>query len=519
MTGTGGTGGAGAGMPGCASASTRRVRRLSQREYLNVLTDLLGADLAGQAADMLPLEAPVAGFDNQSNALLVSSAFQEGLANVAEKLSSKVDAMVLAPCPTAVGSPACLETFARAFARKAYGRSPTEDEVQRLLTAAATGDSYANSVQLIVETVVQSPYLLYATELGPDAPVSAPTIALTPQEVASQLSLLLTGARPDDDLMRAADENRLSTRTDLTSAVVRLMATPRAKDQLQLLVKGWIDTGPVATAPKNPDTFPAFTPEVAAAMQEELDVFIDTKVAGGQGTFASLLSDTSAHIPAPLRAIYGADLVSQNGISVLDSKKRQGILSLPGVLTYHSADQHSGPIERGLLVRRQLFCQDVPAPPDSVLQRIAQNPIDPTDTAKTTRQKYEQHKTEAFCAACHDQFDAIGFGFEEMDGLGRFRTLENGHPVDSSGALSNTDVDGTFVGVAELSQKLAASGSFETCFVRQFFRFAESRVPESTEQCLVDDWAGKFVKSGGHFKDLIVIYVTEAGFITRKEDR
>jgi hypothetical protein len=284
-------------------------------------------------------------------------------------------------------------------------------------------------------------------------------------------------------------------------------------------VKGWINVGAVADAPKNPQVFPSLSPAVVAAMQQELDQFIDVKVNAGQGTFLSLLSDTNSDIPAALIPIYGDDLRTQNGITTLDPERRRGILSLPGVLTFHSADQHSGPIERGLLVRRQLYCQDVPPPPPSVLQQIQQHPIDPSDTARTTRQKYEQHKTQAFCASCHSQFDSIGFGMEEMDGIGRFRTLENGLPVDSSGTLSTTDVDGSFVGVAQLSQKLASSQMFSTCFVWQFFRFAESRVAAPSEQCLVVEWAQAFAQNGGHFRDLFVGYVTSADFTVRKEDR
>jgi hypothetical protein len=285
--------------------------------------------------------------------------------------------------------------------------------------------------------------------------------------------------------------------------------TSKGRAQLSLFVKGWIDMGPVADAPKSADAFPVFTPAVAAAMQEELDAFIDAKVAGGQGTFGSLLADPSAHVPGALTSIYGAD----------PPNKRGGILTLAGVLTYHSADQHSGPVERGLLVRRQLFCQDVPPPPASVLEHIAQNPIDPADKAKTTRQKYEQHKTEAFCAACHNQFDAIGFGMEEMDGVGRFRTVENGLPVDSRGELGETDVDGPFTGVRELSQKLAQSRQFETCFARQFFRFAESRVPSESEACVVEGWTDALKKEGGRVEDLVLAYVTDPAFVQRKEDR
>ncbi len=512
-------GGMDAGVVACASAAARRVRRLSQREYFDVVSDLLGPAAVTQAAGMLPPEPNIAGFDNQDIALRVSSAFQEGIANVAQNLSAAVDATKLAPCATPNGSTACLQSFAQSFARKAYGRTPTSDELAGLLTVAATGDTYATSVQLVVETVLQSPYMLYATELGPDAPASAPTVTLTQQEIASRLSLLLTGARPDDDLLKAADDGQLATADQLAGVVNRLLASPRAAQQLQLLIKGWANLGPVADAPKNPVAFPDYTPAIAAAMQEELDAFIDTKVNGGQGTFLSLLTDTSTHIPAALASIYGADLGTQNGVPTLDPRRRRGILSLPGLLTYHSADQHSGPVERGLMVRRQLFCTPVPPPPPQVVQMISMRPIDPNDKAKTTRQKYQDHKTQAFCAACHDQFDTIGFGLEEMDGIGRYRTTENGLPVDTTGTLVSTDVDGAFSGAAQLSQKVATSHEFETCFVWQFFRFAESRVPEASEDCFVQDWTAALDKGGGHFRDLLLAYVTRPEFVVRKEDR
>ncbi len=271
--------------------------------------------------------------------------------------------------------------------------------------------------------------------------------------------------------------------------------------------------GPVSQAPKNATSFPTFTPAIAAAMQEELDAFIAATVAGGQGTLSALMSATSAHVPAALAPIYGAELTGAT--PTLDPRHRRGILSLPALLTYHSADQHSGPIGRGLLVRRQLLCQQIPPPPPTVLQQVAANPIDSGDTARTTRMKYEQHKTQAFCAACHQQFDAIGFGMEEMDGIGRYRTMENRLPIDTSGQLNGTDVDGPFSGVADLSAKLAGSNRF----VHQFFRFAEARDPGDTDQCGIDRWTKAFVDAGGHIGDLFANYVVDPAFAVRKEDR
>jgi hypothetical protein len=271
----------------------------------------------------------------------------------------------------------------------------------------------------------------------------------------------------------------------------------------------------VADAPKDETSFPEFTPDLAAAMQQELDAFIDERLSAGDGTLASLLSGTSSTVPPMLAPVYGEHL-SAAGV---DAARRRGILSLPGVLAYHSADQHSGPIERGLLVRTQLLCQPVPAPPQAVLDQITANPINVSDTAKTTRQKYEMHLTTATCAGCHAFFDPIGFGMEEMDGMGRHRTSENGVAVDTTGELTGTDVDGPFAGVAELSDKLSQSNVVQQCFVERFFRFASSRGAEASEQCWIDAYGESFKTGGGRVKDLFINYVTDPRFAQRNDDR
>ncbi len=518
--GGGATAGAGGTAPdqpvSCPHALTRRVRRLSAREYLNVLTDLLGESAATAAKPLLPFEPRLAGFDNQDGGLLVSAAYQEALFNIAEKVAGDADPVALAPCAAGADAAGCLSAFAQSFARRAYGRAPTGEESSRLLAAGATGTDYATSVRLVIEAVLQSPNTVYATELGPlDAGKTGAEVALAPHEVASQMSLVLTAARPDEALLAAVDAGQLSTADELRAQLTRLLATPRAQQQLRHFIDGWLDIGPVADAPKDGTAFPDYTPALAEAMQQELDQFIDAKIAGGSGTLLSLFTDASSNIPPALAPIYAATL-TPNG---LDPARRKGILSLPGLLTYHSADQHSGPIERGLFVKRQLFCQVLPPPPASVLDRLARMPLDTHDTKRTTRQKYEMHVNEPFCAGCHDQFDGIGFGLEEMDALGRYRTTENGLPVDSSGNLVGTDVDGPFNGVVELTDKLAKSELIRSCFTQHFFRFSASRPPNADEQCVVDAWSKTFSAGGTHLQDLLLSWLTDPRFGVRKEDR
>lgn len=513
VTGTGG----GAVSSSCDALTGRRVRRLSIREYANVVSDLLGTAARASVLSSLQPENLLDGFDNQDTTLYVSASFQEGIANLAEKLATQADPATIATCTTAAGSPACLQTFIRSFTTKAYGRPLTDPEFTRINTVAAMGGDYAASVRLVVELVLQSPHLLYVSELGAveAAPAPQQAVPLTSYEVASQLSFLLTGTRPDDKLLISAQTNGLTRPEDIRAEAERLLQTPRAPAELVRFINGWLDMAPIAEAPKDPDVFPALTPSIVTAMQQEFDQFVLTQLKGGDGTLAAFMSEQSTKIPAALAPIYGADLKG----TVLDANHRRGVLSLPGLLTYHSADQHSSPIERGLFVRRQLLCQAVASPPPEALARIEAKPINPLDTKTTTRQKFAAHENDPLCSGCHMLFDPIGYGFEQMDGIGRFRTTENGMPVDSRGQLSLSDVDGPFEGPAALSTKLATSKMFETCMVNRFFQFAQSRVTNAADSCVIQDWDAKFTAGGGHIKDLVFAYVAHRTFTNRKDDR
>jgi hypothetical protein len=137
----------------------------------------------------------------------------------------------------------------------------------------------------------------------------------------------------------------------------------------------------------------------------------------------------------------------------------------------------------------------------------------------TTRQFFENHTTNPACSGCHNQFDPIGFGMEDMDGLGRFRTTDNGLPVDSSGQLTGSDVDGTFTGPAELSVMLSQSQDIASCMVSRYFNFDQARDPATADQCVLQNWSAELASGGGHIIDLVNASVADNTFIYREDDR
>jgi hypothetical protein len=524
----------------CVGLTSRRVRRLAMREYANVVGGLLGAAAEQQVVAAWPAEPPVNGFDNQDIALFISPSLQETISDLALQLSTAVTATTVAPCATTGGSATCLQSFIKSFTEQAYGRPITAAENASYVALAGTAPDYATSVQMIVEMVLQSPYTLYVSELGPDDGIvasadggsvtgpdggalvgqgggapSLPAVLLTPYEIASQISFMVTGTRPDATLLQAAQTAGFNNASDIQTQVQRLLVTAPGQASLARFITGWMDMGPMSTVPKSPDVYPEYTQTLAAAMQQEFDTFVSTQLNGGNGTLSDFLTATSTNIPAALDSVYGSDLLKSGQ---LDPTRRKGLLSLPAVLTYNSNDINSGPIERGLLVRRQLLCQVVLPPPAVALAAIAANPFT-LDAGITTREFFETHASQPACSGCHAQFDPIGFGLEDMDGMGRFRSTDNGLPVDSSGQLTATDVDGTFTGPAQLSVLLSQSQEVASCMVNHFFNFDQARDPVAADSCTIQNWATQFSQGGGKIIDLVNASVADRTFVYREDDR
>src|SRR6185436_15638178 len=133
-----------------------------------------------------------------------------------------------------------------------------------------------------------------------------------------------------------------------------------------------------------------------------------------------------------------------------------GLFSLPAFLATQAKATESSPIYRGIFVREQLLCQELPSPPANVPQAPEVTP------GSSTRDRLKQHEVAMECAACHTLIDPIGFGFEHYDAIGRYRTMDGGKPVDATGAVSaTTDINGPFDGVGELGTKLSGSVDVE----------------------------------------------------------
>ena len=518
------------------AANGRNLRRLSRREYDNVVRDLLGDTT--EPALQFGLEVYVNGFDNGSGGLTVQGTDVDAFQAAAESLAARAVAtrlgVLLGGCDPKRDEAACVEAFLGSFPKRAYRRPPTLTELQRLRAvyeAGAAAGGFRGGIQLMLEAILQSPAFLYRAELGaPDPLLAAGLVRLTDYEVASELSFLVTGSMPDDALFAAVEGGRLKTGEDLRREAVRLMHAEAARPAFRSFLHQWAGTDQLASLSKDSGVYPSFNQALAQSMTGELDAYFDDVLWSGSGSLRELFTSTRSLVDPPLAALYqvrypgtgpgtgpGAARVEVRGSGfqpvALDAKTRQGLLTRAGFLAVHADVDSSGPVPRGVFVLNAILCSPPSPPPANV-------PPAPPVTAgssshQTTRQRFFDHVSQPLCKTCHSVIDGVGFGFEEFDGMGVYRTTENGAPVDTSGHLLGTDVDGPFVGVSALAAKLATSQDVLRCFVRQVYRFGMGQ-EESAESAPLLASLEQGFSARTPVTDLFLSLVTDPAFVVRR---
>jgi hypothetical protein len=511
----------------CAVATPRRVRRLSLREYERAAAELVGA--AAARFDWSSSDPRVHGFDNSADALAVSTGNFDDFAHAAEVLAESADLGALAPCGAEPSPVSCAREFARRFAARAYGRPPSAPELERLdalYVLGAEREDHARGLRLVIEAVLSSPYFAYRSELGVEPRTSEGDVRLAASELASALAFALTGARPDAELAQRAARPDFGSDGELRAEARRLLSKTDAREHFAWFLRGWLGVTDLRRVNKIPAYFPEFTPLLKADLDLEIRLFLEQALAAPRATLDVLFGESFSFVNASLLStIYRYDYPTIELAPVpppagtfarvaLDPSKRRGVLSLGGWLAAHSPVHRTSPVDRGLFVRSRLFCHSLPPPPAGAvfMASIEQDPN------LTTRQKFERHSADPACNGCHSLIDPIGFGFETMDVLGRFRSNEAGLPLDASGVLTGTDVDGPFQGPAELSERLLASRQVRDCVVTQLFRFVEGREPVRADACELRALGDYFAEPSRTLSDLAVELVARPSFARRKAE-
>jgi hypothetical protein len=498
--------------PGAATIPTALTRRLTRAEYDNTIRDLLG-DTTRPASEWAA-ELRAGAFSNNPEALSVTDSLAELYYDTAEKVAAAAVARVnaLVPCdPLKVGDDECGRTFIRGFVKRAFRRPVSAAEETRFFTVFSAGraTSFRDGVRMVITAALASPSFLYRFEVGSAPAAPGAVRSTTAWETASRLSYLVWASMPDDALFAAAETGQLSTPAQIAAQVDRMSKDPRARDGVARFLEEWLDLDRIPEIEKDATVFKGFTADLVPLLAQEATAFV--RDVWDAGDLATLLTGAFTYVNKRLATFYGLPAAASLGTSLtrvaLDPGRGVGVLSQGGLLSAHAKADQSSPVHRGLFVRRKLLCTTPPPPPPGVAITVPD--ISPT---ATTRERFTRHSSDPSCAACHRLMDPIGLGFESYDGAGRWRATENGRAVDASGELVASDVDGPFVGVAELGRRLSRSDQVARCVPAQWFEFAFGRIAQPEDACSLEQLGSGFVTSGLKLRDLVRITVSTDAF-------
>lgn len=492
------------------------ARRLTRDQYLATVRDLLGD--SRDLSDRLPADDKGEAVFAPPDTLTVTPAWADKLLINAEDLAARAitNMSALLPCNPAGNEAGCADQFIKGFGKNAFRRPLTGEEVTGLTALykmGAADGGFNAGIELVISTILQSPSFVYRVELGQKQGSLPGAVKLSPYEVASRLSYFIWGTMPDRLLFEAADTGKLATREGIAAQVDRLMKDARARTTLVTFNQRLFGTDIIDDASKDPDVYPQFNDDLRASMKAEFRAFVEDAMFAGDGRLETLLTSRTTFVDAALAPLYGVALPAGTGLRKvqLDPTQRAGLLTSVGLLTAHTLSDTSAPIIRGKFIRERLLCTELAEPPPGlVVEAPAPKP------GSTVRELLEKHAVDPSCAACHDLMDPIGFGYANFDGLGRWRTMEEGKSIDNSGRLAVTDVDGEFRGPVQLAEKLAASKQVRECVMTTMLSYVQGP-GVAGDACLTTRLRKSFDDSRHDLRALILAIAQSDGFQYRRQ--
>ena len=409
----------------------------------------------------------------------------------------------------------CARQIIARLARRAFRRPITDADLGHLLalydSVRATGN-FELGIRMALQAILADPEFMFRFERTPPGLAAGASHRVSDLELASRLSFFLWSSIPDDALLAVAEERRLSDPAELERQVRRMLDDPRSESLSTNFASHWLRLQNLQDAHPDIYLFPDWDENLNRSMRRETELLFDAIVREDRSLLDLLTADytfvdqrLAAHYEIP--NIMGPRF---RRVSVADEHRR-GLLGHAGILTLTSVSNRTSPVIRGAWILDVLLGTPPPTPPANV------PPLQENETGTeplSVRERTVKHRTNAFCAACHNIIDPIGFALESFDAVGAWRTKDSGFPVDPSGTL----YDGTRVaGPISLRRFLLDNEDlFVTNFARNLLMFATGRVFQAYDMPAVRAIVRDAVRQDHRLSSYVMGVVTSTPFQMRR---
>lgn len=410
--------------------------RLTRAEYHATVLDALGisADV-----NLIPEDGRIGPFT--SNVRVTPDPVHPYLL-VAEELARAAIPDELPACE-ADAATACIEQEYRQVLERLYRRPLTEADISsaaQVIEEVVQGAGTAlDATRAMLAAALLSPDFLYrATPSNSGEPAFA-------RRIAERLSYALWDAPPDAELSEAIAAGTSDLEAVLQSEGARLTSSERAIPIFARFLGQWLDV----------DTDLRLENPSFASSPDYLELLAFVQAAVAQGVSAKeFVKGTTGFVHRDNLDIYALeDIDDADDVAQIEwpaSSNRRGLLGQELVVgsTRHP-DLSRREIFRGLLVRRHLLCDEIPAP-DADLVALAGEVGDRTEDSR--------------CRTCHQLMDPIGRAFAVLD-----QDIDEPAPLPE--VIGHTELAGSYTSLGELLDAVADSRAFAECFSRHWLAF------------------------------------------------
>ncbi|HEX5219966.1 MAG TPA: DUF1592 domain-containing protein, partial [Verrucomicrobiae bacterium] len=413
--------------------------------------------------------------------------------------------------------------------RRAYRRPVAKADLQKPMEFyqnARAQEGFEAGIESALSAVLVSPEFLFRIEQDP------PSTSLSPSDgdragvrgqpgrvyrvsdltLASRLSFFLWSSIPDDELLASAERGELHKPKVLEKQVRRMLADPRSENLVRNFAEQWLHLRNLESITPDLRLFPDFDDNLRQAFRRETEMHFETVLRDDRSVLDLLKADYT-FVNERLAKHYGIPNVYGSRfrrVALDKNSERGGLLRQGSVLTVTSYATRTSPVIRGKWVLENLVGTP-PPPPLPDVPALMDNTV---AANLSVRARLAEHRSNAACASCHNLMDPIGLSLEQYDAIGRWRTLEDGLPIDATGGLP----DGSkFAGVAGLEAGLLKRPDiFVNTLTEKLMTFALGRGVESNDAPAVRKIVHDARSNNYRFSAIILGIVNSTPFTMRK---
>ncbi|MFN3323887.1 MAG: DUF1592 domain-containing protein [Bryobacteraceae bacterium] len=405
----------------------------------------------------------------------------------------------------------CVERIMTPLARRAYRRPATKAEVAKLVGVAREaldrGFKPDQAVQFAIQAMLVSPHFLFRIERDPEGEFGP----ISEIELASRLSYFLWNSMPDDELLSLAEANRLRQPGVLDAQIARMLADPKSEALAENFGGQWLETRGLAGVKPDPLKFRFWNNALRDDMATETRMFFDWILRQNRAISEFITADYT-FLNERLARHYGVEgVVGPEFRRVqVDPGQRGGVVTHASVLTVTSYPVRTSPVLRGKYILEVLLG----APPPPAPPNVPALNEDKVESAASLREEMERHRSDPVCNSCHSRMDPLGFGLENYDAVGRWRTEDGGAPIQAGGTLPNGAEFSTPAQLKELLQQDLPE--FTRNLTEKMLTYALGRGLQPYDRAVVRDITATMEQSGYRFQTLIREVVHSLPFQARR---